>query len=55
MKYFLQIVTTPDNIPIVAMILLVGFAVWLSLREAAKHDKLIEEGRKDEVLKEMWK
>jgi hypothetical protein len=52
---FLEIVTKPDNIPIVAMLLLVVFFTWLGLREAFKHDKLIEEGREDEIPREMWK
>jgi len=52
---FLEIVTKPDNIPIVGMLILVLFFTWIGLRQAFKHDKLIEEGKKDEVLKEMWK
>jgi hypothetical protein len=52
---FLEIVTKPDNIPIVAMLLLVVFFTWLGLKEAFKHDKLIDEGREDEIPKEMWK
>ena len=52
---FLGIVTKPDNIPIAAMLLLVIFFSWLGLREGFKHDKLIEEGREDEIPNEMWK
>jgi hypothetical protein len=52
---FLEIVTKPDNIPIVAMLILVVFFTWLGLREALKHDKLIEEGKEDEIPNEMWK
>ncbi|HEX9143074.1 MAG: hypothetical protein ACM37Z_19760 [Deltaproteobacteria bacterium] len=51
----LEIVTKPDNIPIVAMLILVIFFTWLGLREAFKHDKLIEEGKEDEIPNEMWK
>jgi hypothetical protein len=51
----LEIVTKPDNIPIVAMLILVIFFTWLALREAFKHDKLIEEGKEDEIPNEMWK
>ncbi len=51
----LQIVTKPDNIPIVAMLLLVIFFTWLGLREARKNDKLIEQGKDDEIPNEMWK
>jgi len=52
---FLEIVTKPDNIPIVAMLILVIFFTWLGLREAFKNDKLIKEGREDEIPNEMWK
>ena len=51
----LEIVTKPDNIPIVGMLILVIFFTWLGLREAFKHDKLIEEGKKAEIPNEMWK
>ncbi|HMF51298.1 MAG TPA: hypothetical protein VK603_21765 [Candidatus Saccharimonadales bacterium] len=52
---FLEIVTKPDNIPIVAMLILVIFFTWVGLREAFKNDKLIEEGKEDEIPNEMWK
>jgi hypothetical protein len=52
---FLEIVTKPDNIPIVAMLILVIFFTWLGLKEALKNDKLVEEGREDDIQKEMWK
>ena len=48
LQNFLEIVTKPDNIPIVAMLILVIFFTWLGLRQALKNDKLIEEGREDE-------
>jgi hypothetical protein len=51
----LEIITKPDNIPIVGMLILVLFFTWLGLREAFKHDKLIEEGKEDEIPNEMWK
>ncbi len=55
LQNFLAIVTKPDNIPIGAMLLLVLFFTWVGLRQAFKHDKLIEEGKKDQVPEEMWK
>ena len=55
LQNFLAIVTKPDNIPIVAMLILVIFFTWLGLREAFKHDKLIEEGKEDEIPNDMWK
>ncbi len=55
LQFFLEIVTKPDNIPIVAMLLLVIFFTWIGLREAFKNDKLIEDGKEDEIPNEMWK
>lgn len=52
---FLEIVTKPDNIPIVGMLILVVFFTWLGMKEALKNDKLVEEGREDEIPNEMWK
>jgi hypothetical protein len=50
---FSAILTKPDNIPILLMVGLVGFFTYLSMSEARKNDKLIEEGRRDEVLRRM--
>jgi hypothetical protein len=55
LQNFLEIVTKPDNIPIVGMLILVIFFTWLGLREAFINDKLIEEDREDEIPNEMWK
>jgi hypothetical protein len=55
LQHFLQILLLPDNIPIVGMLLLVWFFTWLAFREARKNDELIDQDRRDEVLKEMQK
>ena len=55
LQNFLAIVTKPDNIPIVAMLILVIFFTWLGMKEAVKNDKLIEEGKEDDIPNEMWK
>lgn len=47
------IITKPDNIPIILMIILVSFYTGLALRDARKHDRLIAEGRKNEILRTM--
>ena len=52
---FLEILTKPDNIPIVAMLILVIFFTWIGLRQAFQNDKLVDEGREDEIPNEMWK
>ncbi len=53
LKQFLEIVTKPDNIPIVFMLFLVLFFTWVGFKQAIRNDRLIEQGREDEVLKEM--
>ena len=55
LQNILAIVTKPDNIPIVGMLILVIFFTWLGLREGFKHDKLIEQGKEDEIPHAMWK
>ena len=55
LQNFLEIVTKPDNIPIVGMLLLVLFFTWIGLRQAFRHDRLADEGKKDEISNEMWK
>lgn len=53
--YFMEIVTKPDNIPIVGMLILVLFFSWVGLKQALRNDKLIDEGREDEIPEKMWK
>ena len=53
LKQFLDILLKPDNIPIAGMLVLVLFFTWVGLRQALRNDRLIEQGREDEVLKEM--
>jgi hypothetical protein len=55
LQNFFEIVSKPDNIPSVGMLILVIFFTWLGLREAFKHDRLIEQGKEDEIPNEMWK
>lgn len=42
---FRDVVTKPDNVPIVLMLFLLAFFCWLPLNKAVKNDKLIEEGK----------
>jgi hypothetical protein len=51
--HFLHILTQPDNIPIVGLMILLFFFTYLALREARKNDQLIEQGREDEILERM--
>lgn len=50
---FLLIVTKPDNIPIVGMLFVVVFFIAWGLKEGRRNDKLIEQGRRDEIIKDM--
>jgi hypothetical protein len=50
---FWAIVSVPDNIPIVFMLLLVSYFTYLSFDEARKNDRLIREGRKEQILRRM--
>ncbi|HWP66349.1 MAG TPA: hypothetical protein VNO26_10595 [Candidatus Limnocylindria bacterium] len=52
---FIEILVKPDNIPIAGMLVLVLYFTYLSLRQALLNDRLIEEGREDEILKHMQK
>jgi len=52
-RQFLDILLKPDNIPIAGMLVLVLFFTWVAFRQALRNDRLMEQGRHDEVLKEM--
>jgi len=45
-KNFALIVKKPDNIPIVAMLFLVGYFLWLSMHQAHQNDERIARGEK---------
>jgi hypothetical protein len=55
MEHFWEILTKPDNLPIVGMLLAVIFCLWVALSQALKHDRLIAQGKKDDVYSEMIK
>lgn len=42
---FFKIVTKPDNVPIVMMMFLVGYLLWLAFRQAAVNDERMEQGK----------
>ena len=52
-RQFLEIMFKPDNIPIVGMLFLVLFFTWLGFKQALRNDRLEEQGRESEILKEM--
>ena len=53
MDNFLKIVSVPDNIPIIIMLVAVIYLTWISFSEARKNDKLIEEGKRDQIYRRM--
>src|SRR5262245_6085916 len=44
-KNFALIVKKPDNVPIVAMLFLVGYFLWLSMYQAQQNDDRIAQGK----------
>lgn len=53
LEHFLHIMSLPDNIPIVGLMVLLFFFTYLGLREARKNDRLIEQKRENEILDQM--
>lgn len=49
---FKDVVTKPDNVPIVLMLFLLAFFVWLPINKSVINDKLIDEGKDVENKKE---
>lgn len=52
---FMEIVTKPDNIPIVAMLFLVLYFFGLSMKMGLANDRLTEKGEKDKIYDRMNK
>src|SRR5947208_758214 len=42
---FRDVVTKPDNVPIVGMLFLMAFFTWLTIHKAVINDKLIDAGQ----------
>jgi hypothetical protein len=55
LQQFLKILTQADNIPIMAMMLLVLFFTYIGLKQARRNDQLIEHGQRDKIIDEMRK
>lgn len=53
MEQFLHIISMPDNIPIVGMLVSVLFCLYVALVQAFRADRLIQEGKQDEIYDEM--
>ena len=50
-----KMVSKGDNMPIAGLIPLIIFFTYLAMAEALRHDRLIRQGREDEILDEMYK
>ena len=50
---FYAIISKGDNIPIVAMLFIVSFFIGWGVNEARRNDKLVKQGRRDEIIKDM--
>lgn len=51
----MSIVGKGDNMPIAGLIPIITFFTYLALSEALRHDRLIRQGREEEILDEMYK
>lgn len=53
MENFFKIITQPDNVAIVLMLIAVIVCTAAAFREIAANDRLIKKGKKDEIYKRM--
>lgn len=52
-QHFYHILVLPDNIPIVLMVLLLGWCMGYAIYEMRANDRLIKKGEKDKVYDRM--
>ena len=55
LENFLLIALKPDNMPIGAMLPVVGFVFWVAIRQMIKNDRHIKNGKKEKIWDEMIK
>ncbi len=55
MENFLEIATQPDNIPIIGLVVLILVCLGIAMKQAFRHDALINRGQKDRIFEEMYK
>ena len=55
MEQFIFTLSRPDNIPITVLLISVVILLYVALKQAFKNDRLIEEGREDEIYEDMTK
>jgi len=55
MEQFIFTLSRPDNIPITILLISAVICLYVALKQAFKNDRLIEEGREDEIYEDMIK
>ena len=55
LENFLLIALKPDNMPIGAMLPIVGFVFFVAIRQMIKNDSHIKNGQKEKIWDEMIK
>ena len=55
LENFLLIALKPDNMPIGAMLPVVGFVFFIAIRQMIKNDRHIKNGQKEKIWDEMIK
>ena len=55
LENFLLIALKPDNMPIGAMLPIVGFVFFIAIRKMIKNDRHIKNGKKEKIWDEMIK
>ena len=55
LENFLLIALKPDNMPIGAMLPIVGFVFFVTIRQMIKNDRHIKNGQKEKIWDEMIK
>jgi hypothetical protein len=55
LENFLLIALKPDNMPIGAMLPIVGFVFFVAIRQMIKNDRHIKNGQKEKIWDEMIK
>jgi hypothetical protein len=55
LENFLLIALKPDNMPIGAMLPIVGFLFFVAIRQMIKNDRHIKNGQKEKIWDEMIK
>jgi len=55
MENVMAIATRPDNIPIIAMLILILVCLGTAMKQAFRHDRLIKKGQRDRIYEEMYR